>query len=138
MKNDLKNILNPLDDYLARVDKYIVSCFDTGIEIIDKTALHLFEGGGKRIRASLVILTSGLKNKVPDGIIELAAATEIVHAASLIHDDIIDKSRLRRGNVSVPRVHRRRHEDRGVRGRHDPRREGRNRRRCADVRARVR
>ena len=102
MKNDLKNILSPLDEYLSRVDKYIVSCFDTGIEIIDKSALHLFEGGGKRIRASLVILTSGLRGNVPDGIIEMAASTEIVHAASLIHDDIIDKSRLRRGNVSVP------------------------------------
>jgi geranylgeranyl pyrophosphate synthase len=102
MKNDLKKIFKPLDLYLSRVDEYIYSCFDTGIEVIDKSALHLFEGGGKKIRASLVLLCSGLKNSIPEGIIELSAATEIVHAASLIHDDIIDKSRLRRGNISVP------------------------------------
>ena len=74
----------------------------TGVPIIDASSLHLFLGGGKRIRASLVILASGLRGPIPDGIIPLAAATEIVHAASLIHDDIIDQSMFRRGNITVP------------------------------------
>lgn len=102
MERDLKQILSPLDAHLRRVDEEIKKRLQTGIPVIDESAIHLFLSGGKRIRASLVILASGLKNGVPDGIIELAAAIEIVHAASLIHDDIIDRSIFRRGNITVP------------------------------------
>lgn len=102
MDKDLKEILSPLDEHLRRVDKEIEKRLKTGIPVIDSSALHLFLSGGKRIRASLVILSSGLRGDIPNGIIELAAATEIVHAASLIHDDIIDQSLFRRGNITVP------------------------------------
>jgi len=47
-------------------------------------------------------LSSGLRSDIPDGVVDLAAAVEIIHAASLIHDDIIDKSFMRRGLISVP------------------------------------
>jgi octaprenyl-diphosphate synthase len=99
---DLKTILAPLEIFLGDVEKEIQELLQTGIPIIDASALHLFLSGGKRIRASLVILASGLRSDIPDGIIRLAAATEIVHAASLIHDDIIDQSLFRRGNITVP------------------------------------
>ncbi len=102
MGKDIKTIFAPLSDYLKHVEKEIENRLKTGVPIIDASSLHLFLGGGKRIRASLVILTSGLRGPVPDGIIPLAAATEIVHAASLIHDDIIDQSIFRRGNITVP------------------------------------
>ena len=103
MEKDLKEILAPLDGHLRRVDEEIQQRLKTGIPIIDASSLHLFLSGGKRIRASLVILSSGLRGEIPDGIIELAAATEIVHASSLIHDDIIDQSMFRRGNITVPK-----------------------------------
>ncbi|OHD64253.1 MAG: hypothetical protein A2176_01225 [Spirochaetes bacterium RBG_13_51_14] len=102
MKTDLKKILSPLDGYLREVDEEIKKRLRTGIPIIDTSSLHLFLSGGKRIRASLVILTSGLTGRIPEGIVPLAAATEIVHAASLIHDDIIDQSLFRRGTITVP------------------------------------
>jgi octaprenyl-diphosphate synthase len=102
MGKDIKTIFAPLGDYLSNVEKEIESRLRTGVPVIDASSLHLFLGGGKRIRASLVILTSGLRGSVPDGIVPLAAATEIVHAASLIHDDIIDQSMFRRGNITVP------------------------------------
>ncbi len=103
MDKDLKEILAPLDGHLRRVDEEIQKRLKTGIPIIDASATHLFLSGGKRIRASLVILSSGLRGEIPAGIIELAAATEIVHASSLIHDDIIDQSMFRRGNITVPK-----------------------------------
>jgi geranylgeranyl pyrophosphate synthase len=102
MQHSLKKILEPLNDHLILVEKEIKKRMTSGIPIIDQSAMHLFSSGGKRIRAALVILASGLNNRIPDGIIELAAATEIVHAASLIHDDIIDQSMIRRGNITVP------------------------------------
>lgn len=101
MGKDIKTIFAPLGDYLKQVESEIENRLRTGVPVIDASSLHLFLGGGKRIRASLVILTSGLRGTIPDGIIPLAAATEIVHAASLVHDDIIDQSMFRRGNITV-------------------------------------
>ncbi|MBN2079905.1 MAG: polyprenyl synthetase family protein [Spirochaetes bacterium] len=103
MQKDLKQILAPLGGHLENVERAIMERLATGVPVIDESARHLFLGGGKRIRASLVILCSGLRGDIPRGIIELAAATEIVHSASLIHDDIIDQALLRRGNVTVPK-----------------------------------
>ncbi len=102
MSNNLKTILQPLSDKLLKVDESIKAILETGVPIIDQSSMHLFLQGGKKIRASLVLLSSGLRSEMPDGVIDLAAAVEIIHAASLIHDDIIDKSFMRRGVVSVP------------------------------------
>lgn len=98
----LKKILEPLSEELLMVDENIKSHLETGVPIIDDSSMHLFFKGGKKIRASLVLLSAGLRPGISDGIIDLAAAVEIIHAASLIHDDIIDKSFMRRGLVSVP------------------------------------
>jgi len=102
MSDTLKKILEPLSDDLLLVDEKIKSHLETGVPIIDESSMHLFFKGGKKIRASLVLLSAGLRPGVSDGVIDLAAAVEIIHAASLIHDDIIDKSFMRRGLVSVP------------------------------------
>jgi len=102
MSDILKKILEPLSDELSRVDEKIKSHIETGVPIIDDSSMHLFFKGGKKIRAALVILSSGLRSEIPEDVIDLAAAVEIIHAASLIHDDIIDKSFMRRGLISVP------------------------------------
>lgn len=99
---NLQNILEPLSADLQRVDEKIKSYLETGVPIIDNSAMHLFLKGGKKIRASLVMLSCGLKSDVSEAVIDLAAAMEIIHGASLIHDDIIDKSLMRRGVISVP------------------------------------
>ncbi len=101
MKSDLKSILAPVRDYLERVDSDIKEKLSTGVPLIDNTAVHLFIKGGKKIRAAIVILAGGLKGHLPDRIVEVASATEICHAATLVHDDIIDKSILRRGDITV-------------------------------------
>ena len=101
MSNSIQKILEPITDDLDRVDERIKSHLVTGVPIIDESSMHLFLKGGKKIRASLVILFAGLNNAINDEVIDLAAAVEIIHGASLIHDDIIDKSFLRRGLISV-------------------------------------
>lgn len=98
-----ENIISPIANELKRVDEITREKLKTGVPVIDEASLHLFSGGGKRIRASLVIISSGLFDSINDDVIDIAAAAEIVHAATLIHDDIIDQSMLRRGNVSVPK-----------------------------------
>ncbi len=101
MKPDLKSILEPVSGYLDEVDSDIKEKLTTGVPVIDNTSLHLFIKGGKKIRAALVILAGGLRGTPPDRIVEVASATEICHAATLVHDDIIDKSLLRRGDITV-------------------------------------
>ncbi len=103
IKVDLKGILKPIRPYLDEVDLRISEKLKTGVPIIDKGSAHLFYRGGKKIRASLIILCSGLKCEIPEDVIDVAAAAEIVHAATLIHDDIIDQSIFRRGDVTVSR-----------------------------------
>ncbi len=102
MSDILKKILEPLSEELIKVDEKIKNHLKTGVSIIDDSSMHLFSSGGKKIRASLALLSSGLRTGSNDGVIDLAAAVEIIHAASLIHDDIIDKSFIRRGLISVP------------------------------------
>lgn len=102
MSDNLKKILEPLSGELVRVDEKIKSFLMTGIPVIDDSAMHLFSKGGKKIRASLTLLSSGLKSGLSEDVLDLAAAVEIIHAASLVHDDIIDKSFMRRGLISVP------------------------------------
>lgn len=100
-KVTLEEILCPIDTYLQKVDDAIPRILLEGIELIDDGTLHLFRRKGKKIRASLVILCSGLNNEITEEIVDIAAAVEIVHGASLVHDDIIDQAFLRRGLKTI-------------------------------------
>ncbi len=101
MSQKLKDILDPIESELGEVIEVIEKTLKTGVELIDESTLHLFQKGGKQIRAASAILCSGLSGKIGDGVIEMAAAAEIVHAATLVHDDIIDQAFIRRGDVTV-------------------------------------
>ncbi len=100
---NLKDILGCIEPYLSRVDGVIKSNLKTGVGLLDEGSWHTFRKSGKKIRASLIILSSGLKDPIPDDIVDIASSAEIVHAASLVHDDIIDKADLRRGQATVAR-----------------------------------
>jgi len=62
---------------------------------------HLLGAGGKRIRPTLVLLTGNMLGADPDKLITLAAAVELLHTATLVHDDLIDGALLRRGNPTL-------------------------------------
>jgi geranylgeranyl pyrophosphate synthase len=102
-KKDLQSILKPIEQYLIAVDEAIKNKLYTGINLLDESSMHTFKKSGKKIRASMIILSSGLNNSIPDDIIDIACAAEIIHAASLVHDDIIDNADLRRGLPTVAR-----------------------------------
>jgi geranylgeranyl pyrophosphate synthase len=57
--------------------------------------------GGKRLRPLLVILAAGIEPSPPDGLVRAAAAVELVHSATLVHDDVLDLAPLRRGRPTV-------------------------------------
>jgi geranylgeranyl pyrophosphate synthase len=66
--------------------------------------VHLSEAGGKRIRAQLVGLFGALCGGDPEKLVQLALAVEFLHAATLIHDDILDKAHTRRGRPALHRA----------------------------------
>ena len=100
-RKQLPEILAPIEALLKDVDNAIREYLSTGIPLVDDGAGHLFLRGGKKIRASLVILSSGIRGNRPVDVIKLGASVEIIHAATLVHDDIIDKAFLRRGDITV-------------------------------------
>lgn len=61
----------------------------------------LFHSGGKRLRPALVLLVAKLFGQVDSGTLRVAAAVEMIHGASLIHDDVIDNTTLRRGRPTL-------------------------------------
>lgn len=62
---------------------------------------HLLSSGGKRIRPTLVLLAGGMLSADPNNSVTLAAAIEMLHTATLVHDDLIDQSAIRRGIPTI-------------------------------------
>ena len=69
--------------------------------MIPEVANHLISSGGKRLRPILALATSGLCGYSGEGHVKLAAAVEFMHTATLLHDDVVDESDMRRGKAAA-------------------------------------
>src|SRR5689334_14488403 len=69
--------------------------------LLGETLAHVFETGGKRIRPALVLLSGKLGTYHVDRLVTLAASLEVVHTATLVHDDTIDQALTRRGLSTI-------------------------------------
>lgn len=93
--------LNHLEDKLEKVDQKMVS-YSSGYHPDLMAALeHLMSAGGKRIRPIITLLMGGLLGAEEGKLISLGAAVELLHTATLVHDDLIDGALLRRGNPTL-------------------------------------
>jgi len=86
---------------MASVDALIVARMQSPVSVIPALADHLIEAGGKRLRPLLTVAASRLCGGVGDAGWKLAAAVEFIHTATLLHDDVVDSSQLRRGKVAA-------------------------------------
>ena len=86
---------------MARVDATILSRAASHVSMIPDVAKHLIASGGKRLRPMLTLATAGLCEYAGDGQIKLAAAVEFMHTATLLHDDVVDGSDMRRGKLAA-------------------------------------
>ena len=86
-----------LADDLEAVNAEILTCMDSPVALIPDLAGHLVNAGGKRIRPMLTLASARLFDYRGEGHIKLAAAVELIHGATLLHDDVVDASALRRG-----------------------------------------
>ena len=98
---ELKDIYFLIKDDLELVEKNISQVADSEINLLTRGAAHISRAGGKRLRPALVLLSSGACGSGGVRTIHLATAVELMHTASLIHDDIMDEAILRRGQPTV-------------------------------------
>ncbi len=98
---ELKEIIS---DNLALVDDVILKLADSNINLIPKIIKHLTQSGGKRIRPILTLACAKLINGNNANIVKLAASVELIHTATLFHDDVIDESNLRRGKETAKSI----------------------------------
>jgi octaprenyl-diphosphate synthase len=86
---------------LERVEREISLESVASVEAVTTISRYLQDGGGKRLRPILVLLASQLVGGVSDATIRMAAVVEMIHAATLVHDDVIDIAKTRRGRPST-------------------------------------
>ncbi len=84
-------------DDLARVNRVIVTHMQSPVALIPQLAGHIVAAGGKRLRPMLTLASARLCGYDGDRHIGLAACVEFIHTATLLHDDVVDDSKLRRG-----------------------------------------
>ena len=83
------------------VDVLITARLDSPVPVIPALAEHLIAAGGKRLRPLLTVAAARLSGGEDDACLKLAAAVEFIHTATLLHDDVVDVSNLRRGRVAA-------------------------------------
>ena len=86
---------------MAKVNQTILSRTGSEVTMIPEVANHLIASGGKRMRPILTLATAGLCGYGGEGHIKLAAAVEFMHTATLLHDDVVDESDMRRGKAAA-------------------------------------
>src|SRR5215472_697792 len=95
-----REIFDLVKDDLERVEREISLESVASIDAVTTIGRYLQAGGGKRLRPILVLLASRLVGSVTDGSIRMAAVVEMIHTATLVHDDVIDIAKTRRGRPS--------------------------------------
>ena len=86
---------------MAGVDALIRDRMQSPVAVIPALAEHLIGGSAKRLRPLLTIACARLSGSQDDSCLKLAAAVEFIHTATLLHDDVVDSSELRRGKVAA-------------------------------------
>jgi octaprenyl-diphosphate synthase len=99
--SNAKEIFELLRDDLAAIEREFGRDTVSQVRVITEIGEYLRAGGGKRIRPALLLLSSRLFGKNGRGAIRLGAVVEIIHTATLVHDDIIDEAQTRRGRAAA-------------------------------------
>jgi len=89
---------------LGSVDQVIRARLKSAVPLVDQVAEHIISGGGKRLRPLLVVLAGRACGHNGRAHLEAAAFIEFIHTATLLHDDVVDSSAMRRGRDTANEV----------------------------------
>ena len=104
MNTPVKSLSNLLKSSLKRVEREISKNIRDEEKLITLTAGHLIKAKGKKIRPLLTLLVSKMLNYKGNADITLAVCIEFIHNATLLHDDVIDTGKIRRGKLSANQI----------------------------------
>jgi len=97
----LLDIYRKMRSDIAEIENVMEETIRSEHAILTEASMHLLKAGGKRIRPIFVLLSGKFGNGHRDRLIQVAASLELIHMASLVHDDVIDDARTRRGQPTV-------------------------------------
>ena len=97
----ISDVYKVINSELIQLEEELRKATRSSIDIVSKIGNYIFKGKGKRIRPALLILCSKLLGYHEKEIIRYASVIEFIHTASLIHDDIVDNSSIRRGRKTI-------------------------------------
>ena len=86
---------------MAEVDRVIAQRLDSGVPLVGEVSRYIISAGGKRLRPALLLLMAGALGSTNRYRHQLAAVVEFIHTATLLHDDVVDDSTLRRGRATA-------------------------------------
>jgi heptaprenyl diphosphate synthase len=95
------DLAKAVSEGLVRVEDTLHAVVQSDVEFVAQAAMHLVKAGGKRFRPVFTLLSAHLADGNTDEVVTAAAAVELVHLATLYHDDVMDEATMRRGEVSV-------------------------------------
>jgi octaprenyl-diphosphate synthase len=99
--NPVERLLEATADGMSKVNALILSRADSHVDMVPELARYLIESGGKRLRPMLTVAAAQLFGKGNGSAINFAAAVEFMHNATLLHDDVVDESDMRRGKPAA-------------------------------------
>lgn len=100
----IERLVGIVADDMGRVNEMILSRTGSDVKLIPEVAAHLIESGGKRLRPMLTLAAAQMFGYRGDAHIRLAASVEFMHTATLLHDDVVDESDMRRGKAAARMV----------------------------------
>src|SRR6201746_2520934 len=95
------NVLEPIAEDMQQVNRVIRQRLASEVMLINQISEYIIGAGGKRLRPALLLLVSGALGDKTGHRHELAAVVEFIHTATLLHDDVVDESDLRRGRKTA-------------------------------------
>ncbi len=93
--------LSIVEQDMRQVDQVIAQRLDSGVPLVGSVAQYIISAGGKRLRPVLLLLSCGALGYTGTQRFNMAAVVEFIHTATLLHDDVVDESDLRRGNPTA-------------------------------------
>lgn len=100
-EDPLRDILKLVDEDFLSVNRLIAEQLKSPVALVEEIGRYIVEAGGKRLRPALVLFATGCCNYRGDRHVILGAVIEFLHTATLLHDDVVDRSELRRGRVTA-------------------------------------
>lgn len=95
------SLFSEIEKDMQRVDEELAKVVENNNPLLSAASMHLLRAGGKRLRPAFVLLAGKFHNYSLEKLLSLAVALELIHMASLVHDDVIDASLTRRGVPTV-------------------------------------